>query len=93
MDGHNCPWLLQYPHEPIAAGSMYAFQLPAVIPAIGSPNGPPSPENRHNLGGAPNEANFSAILATCIHDPNQLQPTMDHFQKMYQEQAKARQKK
>lgn len=94
LDGHNCPWLLQYPHETIAAGSMYAFQLPQVIPAIGSPGGPPSPETRHNLGGASNDANFSAILSTCIHDPNQLQPTMDHFQKMYAEQQeKARKKK
>jgi hypothetical protein len=64
-----------------------------VIPVIGSPGGPPSVEARHNFGGAPAEANFSAIIATCIRDPNQLQPTMDHFQKMYQEQAKARQKK
>ena len=93
LDGHNCPWLLQYPHEAIAAGSMYAFQLPSTIPAIGSAAGPPSPETRRNLGGAPNEANFSAIVATCIHDPQQLQPTMDRFQRMYQEQAKARQRK
>lgn len=93
LDGHNCPWLLQYPHETIAAGSMYAFQLPGVIPAIGSAGGPPLPEARHNLGGATNEANFSAILAACIRDPNKLQPTMDHFQKMYREQAEARQKK
>jgi hypothetical protein len=94
MDGHNCPWLLQYPHETIAAGSMYAFQLPAVIPAIGAQGGPPTPEARHNLGGAPNEANFSAIIAACIRDPQQLQPTMDHFQKVFQEQqAEARKKK
>jgi hypothetical protein len=93
LDGHNCLWLLQYPHEMISAGSMYAFKLPAVIPAIGAAGGPPSPEARHNLGGAPNEANFSAILTTCIRDPNQLQPTMDHFQKMYREQAEARKKK
>jgi hypothetical protein len=73
---------------------MYAFQLPAVIPAIGAQGGPPTPEARHNLGGAPNEANFSAIIAACIRDPQQLQPTMDHFQKVFQEQqAEARKKK
>jgi len=94
MDGHNCPWLLQYPHEALAAGSMYAFQLPAVIPAIGTAGGPPAPEARRNLGGAPNEANFSAILNACIRDPQQLQPTMDRFQKMIAEkQAEARKKK
>lgn len=93
-DGHNCSWLLQYPHEPIAKGSMYAFQLPVSIPAIGSPGGPPAPEDRRNIGGAPKEANFSVILYNCIRDPQQLQPTMDHFQKMFQEQqAKARQQK
>jgi len=93
-DGHNCSWLLQYPHEPIAVGSMYAFQLPSSIPAIGSPGGPPAPEDRRNIGGAPKEANFSVILYNCIRDPQQLQPTMDHFQKMFQEQqAKARAKK
>jgi len=94
LDGHNCPWLLQYPRETIAASSMYAFQLPTVIPAIGAPGGPPAPEARHNLGGAPNEMNFSAILSACIRDPQQLQPTMERFQKMFQEhQEKARKKK
>ena len=42
-DGHNCLWLLQYPHESLAGGSMYAFQLPGVIPAAGHPGGPPLP--------------------------------------------------
>ncbi len=93
MDGHYCPWLLQYPHEALAAGSMYVFRLPALIPAIGSPGGPPPPEARRNLGGAPNEANFSAILADCIRDPQQLQPTMDRFQKMFAEQQPRQGKK
>jgi len=28
MDGHNCVWLMQYSHEPLAGGSMYAVHLP-----------------------------------------------------------------
>ncbi len=32
MDGHNCSWLMQYPHEALAGGSVYAVQLPEHIP-------------------------------------------------------------
>jgi hypothetical protein len=32
-ESHNCSWLLKYPHEALAGGSMYAFQLPARIPS------------------------------------------------------------
>jgi hypothetical protein len=42
VDIHNCTWLLQYPHESIAAGSMYAVRLPAQIPKAGRPGGPPT---------------------------------------------------
>jgi len=31
LDGHNCGWLMQYPHEALAGGSMYAVLLPGVI--------------------------------------------------------------
>ena len=41
LDAHNCSWLLQYPHEVLAHGGMYAFHLPAQIPAAGEPGGPP----------------------------------------------------
>ena len=27
LDGHNCAWVMQYPHQP-AGGSMYAVHLP-----------------------------------------------------------------
>jgi hypothetical protein len=46
LDGHNCIWLTRYPHEPLAGGSMYAVQLPAVIPPAGTPGGPPPVEAR-----------------------------------------------
>ncbi len=42
MDVHNCTWLMQYPHESLAGGSMYAVRLPATIPAAGSLGGPPT---------------------------------------------------
>ena len=53
LDGHNCAWLLQYPHESMAAGSMYAVHLPSPIPAAGSTGGPPLPSAYREFGGAP----------------------------------------
>jgi hypothetical protein len=41
LDAHNCSWLLKYPREVLAGGSMYAVHLPAEIPAAGTPGGPP----------------------------------------------------
>jgi len=53
LDGHNCGWLMQYPHEALAGGSMYAVHLHARIPAPGSPGGPPLPSAFREFGGAP----------------------------------------
>jgi len=89
VDGANCLWLMNYPHEPIAAGSMYAFQLPGVIPAVGTPLGPPRPEQRRNWGGAPMDGRM--IFLKCVKDPNQLQPTMDWMMERFrQEMARRR---
>jgi hypothetical protein len=87
LDGHNCQWLLQYPQQRLAGGSMYAFQLPAVIPAAGAPNGPPPPQERRNIGGMP--VDVDQVFRSCIRDPQQLQPTWDHFTAMFQAQAEA----
>jgi 4-amino-4-deoxy-L-arabinose transferase-like glycosyltransferase len=78
-DGHNCPWLLRSPHEPLAGGSMYAFQLPAVVPPAGTPDGPPLPEDYHQFGGQPIPGDLRLIFLSCIRDPQQLQPTWDHM--------------
>jgi len=53
LDGHNCSWLMQYPHQALAGGSMYAVHLPAHIPAAGSADGPPLPSAYRELGGFP----------------------------------------
>lgn len=53
LDGHNCGWLMQYPNEPLAGGSMYAVHLHDQIPAPGRPGGPPLPSAFRNFGGAP----------------------------------------
>ena len=87
LDGANCGWLLNYSHVRIADGSMLAFELPATIPPAGDPLGPPAPEARRNLGGAPMDSRV--IFFKCIKDPNQLQPTWDWMMIQFREyQAK-----
>jgi len=78
-DGHNCLWLMQYPHQSLAGGSMYTVQLPPTIPAAGTPGGPPLPGNFRYLGGFPG-IDPRTIFLKCIRDPRQLQPTMDWMQ-------------
>ena len=63
-DAHNCTWLLHYPHQPLAGGSMLAVRLPAAIPAAGTPGGPPAPEARRMFLGLPFEMRqmFQALV-------------------------------
>jgi Dolichyl-phosphate-mannose-protein mannosyltransferase len=91
-DAHNCVWLLHYPSEAIAAGSMYVFQLPAVIPPVGDPGGPPPASDFHFMAiPSPDGSDLRLTFLKCLRDPNQLQPTMDHMMAVYEaEQAKRR---
>lgn len=89
-DGANCVWLLHYPSVALAGGSMYAFELPSVIPPVGDPAGPPPAETHRNLGGAPGPMDIRSIFLKCIHDPTQLQPTMDWMMARYQEEQAKR---
>jgi hypothetical protein len=82
-DGHNCLWLMNYPHESIAGGSMYAFELPSPIPAAGTSGGPPLPADFHEFGAAPPGLDFRRMFYDCIRDPRQLQPTMDEMMAAY----------
>ena len=88
-DAHNCLWLMRYPHQVLAGGSMYAFQLPQTIPAPGTPGGPPLPEAYRYLGGFSGFGDPISLFLTCIRDPQQLQPTIDRMQAL----AAAAQKK
>lgn len=79
-DGHNCLWLMNYPHQAIAGGSMYTFQLPSVIPPAGQPGGPPPEAEWRTFGGLPTGGlDFRRIFFDCIRDPNQLQPSFDQI--------------
>lgn len=80
-DGHNCLWLMHYPHQVLAGGSMYAVQLPEMIPTAGTPGGPPLPEAYRYLGGFVGFDPFPMFL-NCVRDPQQLQPTLDRLQAM-----------
>lgn len=85
-DGQNCLWLMSYPHQELAAGSMYAFELPETIPPAGQPGGPPQPKDYRYFGGFffdPRPA-----FVQCIRDPTQLQPTMDRMTAMMQSYSK-----
>lgn len=49
LENRNCGYLLEYPHEALAGGSMYAFQLPQLIPQPGTAGGPPPPSARKEM--------------------------------------------
>jgi hypothetical protein len=79
-ESHNCLWLLRYPHQALAGGSMYAFELPAVIPPPGAPGGPPLPSAYHNLAGSPGSwPDMRLVFLRCILDPQQLPIVMKEF--------------
>jgi hypothetical protein len=89
QESANCVWLLQYPHQVLAGGSMYAVQLPEVIPAAGQPGGPPLPTDYRYFAGLPSgDTDPRPIFLKCMRDPGQLQPTMDHFQAAMAERRK-----
>ncbi len=92
-DSHNCVWLLRFPHQPLAGGSMYAFQLPTVFPPAGTPGGPPLPEDYHQFAGMVLPGDVRLIWLNCIRDPQQLQPTLDRIQAMMQAEMEKRKRK
>ncbi len=69
---------------------MYAIQLPQTIPAAGTPGGPSLPDAYRYFGGFPG-IDPATVFLGCIRDPQQLQPTLDRMQAMWQ--AAAAQKK
>ena len=89
VDAGNCLWLMDYPHQTLGGGSMYAVHLPDVIPAAGQPGGPPLPADFHLFGGGMLPFDPRVIFIACIRDPAQLEPTMKRF-KQIGEQNSAR---
>jgi 4-amino-4-deoxy-L-arabinose transferase-like glycosyltransferase len=79
QESHNCIWLMQYPHEALAGGSMYAFQLPSVIPSAGTPGGPPLPANYRKFANVSFPGDIRLMFLNSIRDPQQLKPTWDRM--------------
>ena len=89
LDGHNCGWLTQYPHEPLAGGSMYAVHLPAPIPPVGSEGGPPLPLAFREFGGAPFDvlSLFRHVIQNPDDLPRAVQWMQDTFKSMSNSQG------
>ena len=73
QDGGNCLWLMQYTHESLAGGSMYAVHLPEHIPPAGSPGGPPLPATFRLFAGAPFDVRVFFLYY--IHHPEKIPRT------------------
>jgi len=93
VDSHNCTWLMRYPNQPLGGGAMYAVQLPAMIPAAGTPGGPPAANQAHMmLEMFPREPRM--MFQELMRDPDKMSDLMKEMQRYWQEQqAKAKQKK
>ena len=87
VDSGNCIWLMHYQHHVLAGGSMYAVQLPEIIPPAGQPGGPPLPTDYRYLMGQKDFDPIS-VFSTCVRDPQQLQPTVDRMMTMAQNSRK-----
>jgi hypothetical protein len=61
LDSHNCSWLMLYPHEMLAGGSMWAVRLPPAIPPAGTPGGPPPASERKQILGWPQDMRAPTI--------------------------------
>jgi 4-amino-4-deoxy-L-arabinose transferase-like glycosyltransferase len=88
IDGHNCVWLMQYEHETLAGGSMYAVHLPEHIPLVGSAGGPPLPAERRVFLGGPMDMRFFFI--DLIRNPEKLPQAIQEMQDRFRSGNKAR---
>ena len=91
LDSHNCGWILQYPHQQLAGGGMYAIQLPSTIPPPGSPGGPPPPAERWAFLHQPTD--MRALFLELSDHPGTIPKVLDEMIAAYQKtQADAQQK-
>ncbi|HLM98159.1 MAG TPA: glycosyltransferase family 39 protein [Bryobacteraceae bacterium] len=91
LDTHNCAWIMQYPHQPLAGDGMYAIRLPAPIPPAGTPGGPPPPAARRLFLNAPIE--MRVMFRELDDHPDRIQKALDDVMATWRKaQAEARQK-
>jgi 4-amino-4-deoxy-L-arabinose transferase-like glycosyltransferase len=83
LDAQNCAWLMQYPHEMLAGGSMWAVHLPPAIPAAGVPSGPPAVSQRKQFLGMPEDMRVTTI--NLYRHPDQLPQYCAHVEAQIRE--------
>jgi hypothetical protein len=87
LEARNCAWLLQYPHEALAGGSIYGVRLPAPIPAAGSAGGPPLPSAYRTFGGIPFE--MRAFFSHVVQNPDDLPRALEWMQTAFSAPGKS----
>jgi 4-amino-4-deoxy-L-arabinose transferase-like glycosyltransferase len=91
LDSRNCTWLLDYPHESLAGGSMLAVHLPETILSAGSPGGPPLPSQFHAFFGVPFD--IRALFVGLNRNPDGLPEVYARMAEKFQQQAAAQKNK
>ncbi len=92
-DSHNCIWLMQYPNQPLGGGAMYAVQLPAQIPAAGTPGGPPAASEVHMMFGGNFPREPRMMFQELARNPDKLSNFIREMQAQYQAEMEKRRKK
>ncbi len=82
LDVHNCGWLLRYPDDSLAGGSMYAFHLPYPIPPAGEAGGPPLPADTREFFGYSQDIRL--IFLRVLNDPEKISETVNEWQAQIQ---------
>ncbi|MBZ5620093.1 MAG: glycosyltransferase family 39 protein [Acidobacteriia bacterium] len=90
LDAHNCIWLMEYPHEPLAGGSMFAVHLPATIPPCRAPGGPPPIEARKLFLGFPFE--MRQVFQGLFRRPEDILRVMADMRANFEKQAQSKKK-
>ena len=83
LDSHNCVWLMRYPHEELAGGSMYAVLMPAVIPEAGAAGGPPLPAARRIFLGGQTGFDMRTMFLGVIRHPETIPDAIAKMQANY----------
>lgn len=90
FDSRNCSWLLLYPRETLAGGSMLAVHLPQIIPPAGSTGGPPLPSQYHQFFGVPFD--IRSMFIDLIRNPDRIPEVYAKMAEKFQQQAAAKKK-
>ena len=83
LDAQNCAWVMDYPHQMLAGGSMWAVRLPSPIPDAGAPGGPPPPSQRKTFLGMPEDSRPTNI--ELFRHPDQLLPLCKRVEEQMRE--------